>query len=253
MKPLHDILLQYRPGRGLPRDFYHDPLLYRTEMDVIWRRSWLFAGHSCQAPQPSDYFVYDLDGVSIIVVRRENGWIGAPHNVCRHRVSLVAIEPACQTKRFVCPYHQWTYGLDRRLLTFRNMPHATDKSTLGLRPVQVRNQEGLIFICLADKPPDFEAVANLMGPMARPQGFERARMAYSADYDVATNWKLVWENNRECYHCDVSHPQYINANFDCFDPGTLSEEIERQIETATARSHSKWTACGLQLTHVEAG
>ena len=21
------------------------------------------------------------------------------------------------------------------------------------------------------------------------------------------NWKLVWENNRECYHCSANHPE----------------------------------------------
>ena len=73
-------------------------------------------------------------------------------------------------------------------------------------------------------------------------------MAFSADYDVAANWKLVWENNRECCHCDVNHPQYIKANFDRYDAGTLSEEIERQIETATTRSQAKWAACGLSTT-----
>jgi phenylpropionate dioxygenase-like ring-hydroxylating dioxygenase large terminal subunit len=229
MNVLREILSQYRPGRGLARELYHDPALYRAEMDIIWRRSWPFAGQGCQAPQPGDYFVYDMDGDSIIVVRREDGSIGALHNVCRHRGSIIATEPAGQTKWFVCPYHQWTYSLGGRLLTCRNMPPETDKSALWLRPVHVRNLEGLIYICLAADPPDFEAAANLMGPMARPQGFERARVVFSADYDVAANWKLVWENNPECYHCDVNHPQYIKANFDRYDPGTLSEEIERQI------------------------
>ena len=58
-----------RPGHGLPRPLYHDELLYRAEMDGIWRAGWLFAGHSCQIPNPGDYFLYEVDGDSIIIVR----------------------------------------------------------------------------------------------------------------------------------------------------------------------------------------
>ena len=130
MNPLHEILSQYRPGgvgtRLLPRSGTvprRDGRHLATELAV--------RGHSCQAPQPGDYFVYDVDGDSIIVVRREDGSIGAMHNVCRHRGSLIATEPAGQTKRFVCPYHQWAYGLGGRLLTCRNMPPETDKSRWG--------------------------------------------------------------------------------------------------------------------------
>jgi glycine betaine catabolism A len=91
MKPLHEILSQYRPRRALARDFYHDPDLYRAEMDVIWRRSWLFAGHNCQAPQPGDYFVYEVDGDSVIIVSREDGSIGALQAAAARR----HIERAC--------------------------------------------------------------------------------------------------------------------------------------------------------------
>jgi Rieske 2Fe-2S family protein len=24
------------------------------------------------------------------------------------------------------------------------------------------------------------------------------------------NWKLVMENNRECYHCESNHPELLN-------------------------------------------
>ena len=30
-------------------------------------------------------------------------------------------------------------------------------------------------------------------------------------YELRTNWKLVAENFRECYHCGPAHPEYCNA------------------------------------------
>lgn len=250
---IHFLVAQHRPGYALPRDFYHDAELYRGEVDAIWRRGWLFAGHSCQIPRTGDYFVYEVDTDSIIVVRREDGTVGAMHNVCRHRGSLVVTEPCGHRRLFVCPYHQWTYGLDGRLVAARHMPSDVDTSTLGLKAVQTREMEGLIFISFAKEPPDFEEAATLMAPMARPQGFGRARVAKTLDYEIHANWKLLWENNRECYHCDASHPQYIRANFDRYDNDELDEHIGRQIAESTARSQVKWAACGLSITHARAG
>ena len=86
---LKESLARKRPGHGLPRDLYHDELVYRAEMDFIWRMGWLFAGHTCQIPQPGDYFLYDVDGDSVIIVRDNDGQVRAFHNVCRHRGSLI--------------------------------------------------------------------------------------------------------------------------------------------------------------------
>ena len=69
MLHLKQTLALRQPGYGLPRPLYHDELVYRAEMDYIWRAGWLFAGHSCQIPKPGDYFLYDVDGDSVIIVR----------------------------------------------------------------------------------------------------------------------------------------------------------------------------------------
>ena len=119
---LAELLAQYQPGRGLPRSLYLDAAVYRAEMDQIWRRGWLFAAHACQLPNPGDFLVYDVDGDSILLARTEAGTIAAMHNICRHRGSLVVDQPRGQARRLVCPYHQWTYGLDGQLLTCRDMP-----------------------------------------------------------------------------------------------------------------------------------
>jgi len=250
---LSDTLAEYRPGYSLPRAFYHDPEVYQRELDVIWRGGWLFAGHSCEIPQPGDYFLYDVEPDSLIVVRTETGTLAAQHNVCRHRGSLVVTERAGRSKRFVCPYHQWTYGLDGALLTCRGMPADLDQAALGLKPVHLREVAGLIFISLADEPPDFAPARQTLEPLARPQGLDRARVAHVADYAVRANWKIIWENNRECYHCDACHPQYVKANFDRYDADALSPEIERQIAAADARSRARWAAQGLPVAPAHAG
>jgi glycine betaine monooxygenase A len=242
-----------QPGHGLPRPLYHDELLYRAEMDGIWRGGWLFAGHSCQIPNPGDYFLYDVDGDSIIIVRDNEGQVRAHNNVCRHRGSLICGAPEGHVKRFICPYHQWTYDLNGKLLLWRGMQEGLDKSHLGMYPAHAREVEGLIFVSLAAEPPNFELAYETIAPVVRPQGLKHAKVAKVMDFDIHSNWKLVWENNRECYHCNVNHPQYIKANFDHYNADDTIERVATQLARVAARSEEKWSEQGLEVTRMETG
>src|SRR5437016_5990965 len=39
------LLASCRPGWSLPREFYSEEEIYRLDLERIWRRGWLFAGH----------------------------------------------------------------------------------------------------------------------------------------------------------------------------------------------------------------
>jgi Rieske 2Fe-2S family protein len=216
-------------------------------MEHIWRGGWLFAGHSCQIPNPGDYFLYDVGEDSVILVRDDEGQVHALYNVCRHRGSVICEAAEGHVKRFVCPYHQWTYDRGGKLLLYRGMQDGLDKSELGLHRAHAREVEGMIFISLADQPPDFELAAATIGPVARPQGLVRAKVARIMDFDVHSNWKLVWENNRECYHCNVNHPQYIKANFDHYNADDTIERVALHLNLVTERSETKWAEQGLEV------
>jgi len=133
------------------------------------------------------------------------------------------------------------------------MPEDLDKSALGLIRVEAREVGGLIFISLAERPVPFDAARELMEPLLRPQGFGRAKVAKTADYLVNANWKLVWENNRECYHCNQNHPQYIRANFDHFNADDTGPRIREAMDTVLARAEAKWAEEGLAPTHRQTG
>ena len=253
LSTLRKMIASRRPGYGLPRPLYHDELLLRAEMEVIWRGGWLFAGHSCQIPNPGDYFLYEVDDDSLMIVRQDDGQVQALYNVCRHRGSLLCEEAEGHVKRFICPYHQWTYDCNGRLILYRGMQEGLDKSQLGLHAATAREVEGLIFVSLAQEPPDFEPAFQTIAPMARPQGLSRAKVAKIMDFDVNANWKLVWENNRECFHCNVNHPQYIKANFDHYNADDTIERVAEQLQRVTARSEAKWSAQGLAVTRAETG
>jgi Rieske 2Fe-2S family protein len=250
---LLELVSSCKTGYGLPRSFYHDELVYRVDLESIWLFGWLFAGYTCQIPNPGDYFLYDLYYDSVIIVRGDEGEINAFHNVCRHRGTQICVEPEGSVKRFICPYHQWTYGKDGRLLLTRGMQKDLDKSQLGLHKVAVRDVEGMIYISLSQNPPDFEPAYELFSSTAHPQGFPHSKIAKIMDYEVQANWKLVWENNRECFHCNVNHPQYIKANFDHYNADDTIERIARELAMVTERSKAKWAQAGLAVTRDEVG
>src|SRR5262249_20289869 len=126
-----------------------------------------------------------------------------------------------------------------------------DRRDFGLHRVHVREVGGLIFVCLASEPMPFDGAERSLGALLRPQGLERAKVAATRRYDVHANWKLVLENNRECWHCNTNHPQYIQANYDNapIDDPALKREIE-----ARARATSAGIAAdGLTIDYEEAG
>jgi len=250
---LATLVSQHRSGWSLPQGFYSEETVYRADLEAVWRRGWLFVGHACEIPKPGDYFTIDVDADSIIVVRARDGTIRALHNVCRHRGSIICAESAGRVAKFVCPYHQWTYELDGTLLACRGMQEDLDKTELSLGQAHVRDLEGLIYLSLAETPLPFDEAQSLVGPLARPQGFHDAKIAKAVDYVVKANWKLVWENNRECFHCNVNHPQYIKANFDHYNADDTTPRLKEQIAAAVRRGEDKWSSLGLAPTHKETG
>src|SRR5438093_6645645 len=90
---IDSLISQCQPGWSLPREFYSSETIYRADLDRLWRSGWLFAGHSCEIPQPGDFFTVEIDADSIIVIRGDDNTVRSLHNVCRHRGALICTEP----------------------------------------------------------------------------------------------------------------------------------------------------------------
>ncbi len=202
-----NLLDRRQPGFALERDFYTHPDIFRLDMENIWYREWLFAGHVCELPKTGSYITLQIGEYPVMIVRDAKGQIRAMHNTCRHRGSKICKNEKGTSARLVCPYHQWTYDLDGKLLFARQMGDTFDKTGYGLTPVACEVVEGTIFICLADHPSDFSRVREQFGAYVAPHNLTDAKVAHETTIIEKGNWKLVWENNRECYHCAANHPE----------------------------------------------
>jgi Rieske 2Fe-2S family protein len=200
-----------KPATALERDFYVSPENFQVDLDMIWYRDWLFVGHDCELLNPGQYLTVQIGEYPVIVVRDREGGVRAFHNSCRHRGSRICNEVHGTSARLVCPYHQWTYALDGRLLAARDMGENFDKTKYGLKPVHCQSVGGYIWVCVAKVAPDFEPVRQQLEPYFLPHKLHETKVAFESTIVEHANWKLVWENNRECYHCSANHPELIRT------------------------------------------
>ncbi len=197
-----------KPDHSLTQSFYQGDGVHQLDLETIFYRDWIFAGHDCEIVNPGDYFTMQIGDYPIIVARDLKGRIRAHHNSCRHRGFKVCDAAKGNVKRrFVCPYHQWSYELDGALARTRGMGKEFDSSTHGLKPVHAESVEGWIFVCVAHDAPDFAKFRAMVQPYLAPYDLTNTKVAHEYSIIEKGNWKLVMENNRECYHCVGSHPE----------------------------------------------
>ncbi|MGB3280096.1 MAG: aromatic ring-hydroxylating dioxygenase subunit alpha [Pseudorhodobacter sp.] len=200
------LLMTRRPWHSLPRAFYNDPDLFEADLANIWQDSWIFAAAAAEMPKAGSYITLQIGANSVIVVRGTDKVIRAFHNSCRHRGSRICSAEKGNAPKLVCPYHQWTYGLDGQLLWAREMGDDFDPSQHGLGLVHCREIQGMVFICLAKTAPDTSALEAQAARYLGPHASGSLKVAYQSRIVEKANWKLVLENNRECYHCSSNHP-----------------------------------------------
>lgn len=207
-----DLIAARRPGFALDQAFYSDPTVYARDMERVFMREWLYAGHASQIPEPGDYFLFEVAGESVIVVRGDDGEVRALVNVCRHRGSRVCYEKRGNTRWFSCPYHGWTYDLRGNLKAARQMPKDFDKSGFGLAAIRAELFHGFIMISFAAQSEGFDTAHRLLDPVLAPFALDRAKVAHSESYSIGSNWKLAVENYVECYHCAPAHPEFAKSH-----------------------------------------
>jgi Rieske 2Fe-2S family protein len=196
-------------ARTLPRRYYVAPEIFAQEFERIFTRRWLCVGREDQVANPGDYFLQQVGQESIIILRDRSGRLRAYYNVCRHRGTRLCEEHRGRFSETIqCPYHAWTYSLDGRLI---GAPSSGDidgftKSDYPLHQVAIENWEGFLFINLSEDPEPFaRAFKPLIGRFTR-FNLPKLAVARTIEYDVRANWKLLFQNYSECYHCGPVHP-----------------------------------------------
>jgi glycine betaine catabolism A len=244
-EPIAKLLNKDRKGHTLPRELYVSEEAFHFDTQVMLKSVWLYACTVAHVKNPGDYYVFELASNSIIIVRGRDNEVRAFWNSCRHRGARICLEQKGRAPRLMCPYHQWTYGLDGKLLAARSMAEDFEKGDHGLNPVALENVSGLIFICMADNPPPIDRVKADMAGQIGIYNLDRLKVAVQDDYIEDANWKLVMENNRECYHCDLGHPELIGVL------GTTGFGKDAPADDHLEAKRAEWRLLGIDHDLIE--
>ena len=196
--------------RTLERRWYASPAVFELERERIFARSWCYVARAEHLAEPGDYVLAEVAGESLIVTRDTAGTLRAFFNVCRHRGTRLC---STHSGRFAgaiqCPYHAWTYALDGRLLAARNMGEVPgfERADYPLREAAVAAVDGFVFANVAPEPEPFATGLGALFARFARWNAGGLRVAREIVYDLDCNWKLVFQNYSECYHCPLVHPQ----------------------------------------------
>ena len=104
-----------------------------------------------------------------------------------------------------------------------------DKSQYNLKSVHCEIVHTFIYVCVATKAPDFEPFRSAVAPFVAPHNLDDCKVAFESSIIERGNWKLVFENNRECYHCDGSHPELLQSFVDNLSVGGTSGDDDPEL------------------------
>ncbi|TVQ52832.1 MAG: aromatic ring-hydroxylating dioxygenase subunit alpha [Rhodobacteraceae bacterium] len=242
--PLDALIAAQPAGHSLFRGLYNDEAAFARDMERIFGRHWVLAGHESRAKEPGQWFTVEMGGESVIIVRGRDGALRAFANVCRHRGSRICLNEQGKSATLTCPYHAWVYNLDGSIRSARHMGEGFEKARYGLKPVALETAAGLVFVSLADKPLDFSVAKAAIDAAFGAYGWGDAKVARREVYRVEANWKLAVENYLECYHCGPSHPEYSKLH--------ALEQPLHQIAAMNAEMIGRTAAMGVNVPEIDA-
>ncbi|HVE88310.1 MAG TPA: aromatic ring-hydroxylating dioxygenase subunit alpha, partial [Burkholderiaceae bacterium] len=235
--------LDSEEGWSLPAWTYRDPEFFAIEMDRVMRPSWQVVCHTSDLPSLGDWHTFEFLNESILVIRGDDMHVRAFTNVCRHRGSRLVGEAAGCAKRFTCPYHGWTYGLDGQLI---GVPGKSDYADLdmevhGLTAVDLEVWKSFIFVRLSGTGPSVAAMMAPYDELITPYRFEDLRALGRVTLRPRTvNWKNVADNYSDGQHIAVAHPG-LTRLFGRSYGVEANEYVDKMWGVLTEQSSAKWS------------
>lgn len=199
----------------LPARLYHDPAVYEAERQAIFFNQWLVYAHESLFDAPGRHLTRTMAGWGIFVIRDREGQLKGFHNVCRHRAAPILDEGCGKADILRCRYHGWVYDTDGRLRRAPDFGGEEKKlcAATALFPVHVKTWNGLVFVCMGDKPPAFEDTLGDLPAVMENVDLPGFKFHSMATHDLQCNWKTYVENYLEGYHIPTIHPE-LNKELD---------------------------------------
>ncbi len=228
----------------IPIRRYTDGARLARERECLFRRLPIPLAHASEVGEARRMLARELDGVSILVVRGDDGVVRGFRNACRHR-GVRLLRGDCTAKAFVCPYHGWTYGIDGALV---HVPHEAAfpscvKAERGLAPVRVEERHGIVWAVLDEAAPDVRTHLGEIDDELASLGLATHVVGRRVVSEQRGNWKMPMEAFLESYHIRTLHRASVYPFF--VDSRGFAERVGPHVRAATARRASR------EITHDE--
>jgi phenylpropionate dioxygenase-like ring-hydroxylating dioxygenase large terminal subunit len=208
----------------LPRECYTSPEFFEFERRVVFPRSWICVGREEQIPNPGDYLAPAVGAEPLLVVRRQDGSIGAMSAVCQHRGQVIASENGSTGRTFRCPLHFWTYDLEGRFMGAPYLESRADmeclRKTSKLPEVRLEIWHGFLFVNLdPDAAPLAPSLAKVEPFWANYDSADLVAVPPTpGDKPLPWNWKIHAENFTDAYH-----PEFVHRGTHDFAPSVHAD------------------------------
>jgi phenylpropionate dioxygenase-like ring-hydroxylating dioxygenase large terminal subunit len=232
----------------LPAKRYYDPEIFEAELARIFRRVPLLLAVTAEMRNPGDFKTLTAAGVPVVLTRGQDGEVRAFVNSCSHRGTAVATEPHGNARRFVCPYHGWTFTQKGELMGVASADDfgRIDKSCYGLIPLRVMERAGLIWGILDPKSTlSFDAFLAGYDKLLAHFGFEDWHF-HDSRILAGPNWKIAYDGYLDFYHLPVLHKNtfgedmYNQANYYFWGPHTRLQAPTRDLEVFEQTPEAEW-------------
>lgn len=199
---------------------YTDKKFLDLELESIFEKTWQWVCHVEKLRELGSYYVKDIAGKSIAIIRNRDGELKAYYNVCKHRAHHL-LSGEGKTRLITCPYHAWSYNLDGSLRQAPNIEKVKnfDKGEICLDQVLVEEFCGFIYVNLdPNAAPLAQLTENLSNEINEfAPDINELTFAHRLTFDIKSNWKNVVDNFLECYHCPTAHKDFCTLlKFDTY-------------------------------------
>ncbi len=211
MSLLKTVEIEADRSMGMDGSFYTSQELFELEKSTVLLTGWHCVGRADEVLNSGDYFTAQLLDEPLIIVRGDDGHIRVLANVCRHRGMMLA-EGKGNAKRFVCPYHAWSYSRDGQLVRAARMDNKGFQiSDYRLPEYSSEIWQGFIYVNLTDAPSALAPRLIELDKFLNPYETHNFRVVHTAEEIWQCNWKCLVENFMEGYHLSIVHPSTLRG------------------------------------------
>ncbi len=222
----------------IPASRYTSPDWSKLERERLWTRTWQIACTEDCVPKPGDHWLYEIAGLSIVIIRGDDGRLRAFQNACPHRGSALIDGSGRGLEQIRCRYHAWCFDLEGHLTRISPQGEAATRAEqavslrngIGLTSIALDTWGGFVFVNPDAGAEPLDAYLESLPRELAWVGMEHFSSDRFMTVELECNWKTAIDAFLETYHLHVVHPQMLAIADEVHTPITLYDKHTKFVQ-----------------------